>query len=48
MVCGVLLSVQDTPTERMLNLYHQDPAIKLHLGAVATPGGGAVGIFGLF
>jgi hypothetical protein len=48
MVCGLLIRSQTTPTERMLNLYHQDPAIKLHLGAVATPGGGAISVFGLF
>jgi hypothetical protein len=48
MVTGYLLRTVQTPTERMLDLYHEDPAIKLHLGAVAVPGTLAVGLSGSF
>ncbi len=48
LVAGFLMRTAQTPTERMLDLYHQDPAIKLHLGAVAAPGIAGVGLVGAF
>ena len=48
MVFGIFLRTIQTPTERMLKLYHEDPTVKLHLGAVATPHGMSLGLSGVF
>ncbi len=42
-----LLSVE-TPTERVLRLYRDDPGLKLRVGASVLPGGAAFGISGTF
>ena len=43
-----ILSVE-TPTERVLRLYHDDPGLKLRLGASALPTGGvSFGLSGTF
>ena len=45
---GIYLLTIQTPTERMLNLYHDDPTVKLHLGPVATTHGMSLGLSGTF
>jgi hypothetical protein len=48
MVLGFLVRTTATPTERMLDLYHEDPALKLHFGLVAVPNGSGIGLSGAF
>jgi hypothetical protein len=48
MVMGWLMRSIETPTERMLKLYHEDPSLKLHFGPVATPTGLSLGLSGVF
>lgn len=48
MVAGLLFRSMDTPTERMLHLYHEDPSLKLHVGMTPAPGGMAFGLSGAF
>jgi len=45
---GAFLVTQPTPTERMLNLYHDDPGLKIHFGAAASSNGAALGFSGSF
>jgi hypothetical protein len=45
---GIFLRTVQTPTERMLNLYHEDLAVKLHFGVVASPHGTSLGLSGSF
>jgi hypothetical protein len=42
-----VLSVE-TPTERLLRLYHDDPGIRLRAGVSAVPGGVGLGLSGSF
>lgn len=48
MTLGFLFRTMTTPTERMLNLYHDDPTLKLHFGVAATPSGMSLGLSGAF
>ncbi len=45
---GAFVLTQPTPTERMLNLYHDDPGLKVHFGVAPTNSGVALGFWGLF
>jgi hypothetical protein len=37
---GFYVLSTETPTERVLRLYHDDPGLKLRVGATALPTGG--------
>ena len=45
---GFLIRGTDTPTERMLQLYREDPTLKLHFGVAPTASGFALGLTGTF
>ncbi|HEY2408937.1 MAG TPA: hypothetical protein VGI10_23190 [Polyangiaceae bacterium] len=45
---GFLVHGTDTPTERLLHLYHEDPTLKLHFGVAPTASGFALGVTGRF
>lgn len=45
---GVFIYTQPTPTERMLDLYHEDPGLKVHFGLAPTKSGAALGLWGVF
>ena len=45
---GVALRTMETPMERMLRLYREDPDLNLNLAFAPTPGGGMVGVTGTF
>jgi hypothetical protein len=46
---GFYVLSTETPTERVLRLYHDDPGLKLRLGASVLPtGGAAFGLSGTF
>lgn len=46
---GIYALTIETPVERMLRLYHDDPGLKLRLGVAALPSGGAgFGLSGTF
>lgn len=46
---GFFVLGMETPTERLLRLYHDDPGLKLRAGVAAMPGGGmGFGIGGTF
>ncbi len=45
---GFLVRSIETPTERFLKLYHDDPGLKLRVGPVAMPGGGGLSVTGRF
>lgn len=47
-VAGFLIRGTDTPTERLLRLYHEDPTLKLHFGVAPTASGFALGLTGMF
>ena len=48
MAMGIFIKTSDTPTERMLKLYREDPGLKVHFGFAPTPQGGAFGLSGTF
>ena len=48
MAMGIFVKSSDTPTERMLKLYREDPGLKLHFGFAPTPQGGTFGLSGTF
>lgn len=45
---GFFMLSMETPTERILRLYHDDPGIKLRAGVSAVPGGFGFGLNGTF
>jgi hypothetical protein len=45
---GFFILSMETPTERILRLYHDDPGIKLRAGVSAVPGGFGFGLSGTF
>ena len=45
---GFVIRGTDTPTERLLHLYHEDPTLKLHFGAIPTASGFGLGLTGQF
>lgn len=45
---GFYILSMETPTERVLRLYRDDPGLKLRIGATALPGGAAFGLSGTF
>jgi hypothetical protein len=40
--------LNDTPEERLLRLYHQDPAVSVHFDVAATSTGPVAGVSGRF
>jgi len=45
---GFFVLSMETPTERILRLYHDDPGIRLRAGVSALPGGLGLGLSGSF
>ena len=45
---GVATRYMETPMERMLRLYREDPDLSIHVSVAPLPGGGGVGISGSF
>ena len=48
MSMGFFVRLSDTPTERMLKLYRDDPGLKIHFGAAPTASGATFGLSGTF
>jgi hypothetical protein len=45
---GLIMRGAETPTERILHLYHDDPTLKLHFGVGPTASGFGFGLSGAF
>jgi hypothetical protein len=48
MVSGALLFSTESPIERLVRIYHQDPGLQLHLGPTAGPSRLGLGMSGRF